>query len=65
MSLLKAYEERWGELDKIAHDTYLENRWSFLMTFCSAWMRADDWNKAILEPAWRKLIEKYGLEGSR
>lgn len=61
MLSVDAYREEWGDLDAVAHSVYYGARGSFLTAFASAWMKADVYNKAILKPAWEKLIEKYNL----
>lgn len=53
---------RFGRLDKIARIVLHGGYGGFLQTFGDLWLKADRSNKAILEAAWRGLIQKYGLE---
>jgi len=56
------YRLRWGRLDDIALHVFHGRRGGFLKVFADAWLTADAANKAILEPAWDSLIDKYNLE---
>lgn len=52
------------QLDSVAHNILDDSRGSFLTSFAYTWLRADPSNRAILKPAFEKLIEKYDLRGS-
>jgi len=49
------------EMQIIAVEVANSNHGDFIKHVANAWINADPGNKALLEPVWRILINKYGL----
>lgn len=49
-------------LNRIATNVVHSNHGSFLKALADTWLRSDVENRAILRPAWTKIVKKYNLD---
>lgn len=56
------YRAEIRRLEEIALEVYHGDRGSFVKAMADAWLKADLSNKRILQPVWRAIVTKYGLE---